>query len=56
MVRIRVGVIDRSTESQRFHCSLMRATRLHGLKMATVDTIPIRKLARTVTVPRKPVR
>jgi hypothetical protein len=51
MARIRVGVvIDRGTESQRSHCLLKRATDSRGMQMATVDAIPIRKLAHRVVL------
>jgi len=49
-------VIDGSTESQRFDCLLKRATHCRGLERATMVAIPIRKLARTVTVLRKTIR
>lgn len=49
-------VIDWSTESQRFDCLLERATHCREIAMATVVTIPIRKLARRVAVLRKVIR
>ena len=46
-------VIDWSTESQRFDCLLTRATHCHGIEMVAMVAIPIRKLARRVTLLRK---
>ncbi len=49
-------VIDWSTESQRFDYLLERATHCRGIEMATVVTIPIRKLARRLAALRKAIR
>ena len=56
MPRIPAGVVVDRTESQRFHCLLKRAAHSRGMEMATVDAIPIRKPARSVTMLRKAIR